>query len=79
MLDFYCAKARLAIEIDGLSHDVGGRPHRDAKRDAWLEAQGAAVTRVPATDVLRSADAVADGLFRLATAMAEERAPPPPR
>ena len=29
VLDFYCAKARLAIEIDGMSHDVGGRPERE--------------------------------------------------
>ena len=26
VLDFYCAKPRLAIEIDGLSHDMGDRP-----------------------------------------------------
>jgi len=35
VLDFYCAKARLAVEIDGMSHDVEDRPQR---RDAWLEA-----------------------------------------
>ena len=26
VLDFYCAKARLAVEIDGASHDMGDRP-----------------------------------------------------
>jgi very-short-patch-repair endonuclease len=25
VLDIYCAKARLAIEIDGMSHDAAGR------------------------------------------------------
>jgi len=40
VLDFYCAKARLAIEIDGMSHDVGDRAERDLRRDAWLEARG---------------------------------------
>jgi very-short-patch-repair endonuclease len=37
VLDFYCAKARLAIEIDGISHDLGDHPQRDQRRDAWLE------------------------------------------
>ena len=40
VLDFYCAKARLAIEIDGMSHDVGDRAERDLRRDARLEARG---------------------------------------
>jgi very-short-patch-repair endonuclease len=30
VLDFYCAKARLAVEIDGMSHDTADRPERDA-------------------------------------------------
>jgi very-short-patch-repair endonuclease len=30
VLDFYCAGARLAVEIDGLSHDLGDRPQRDS-------------------------------------------------
>jgi very-short-patch-repair endonuclease len=40
VLDFYCAKARLAIEIDGIPHDMGDRPERDLRRKDWLEAQG---------------------------------------
>jgi len=36
VLDFYCAKARLAVEIDGMSHDVAHGPQRDAQKDAWL-------------------------------------------
>jgi len=26
VVDFYCAKANLAVEIDGMSHDMGDRP-----------------------------------------------------
>jgi very-short-patch-repair endonuclease len=40
VLDFYCAEARLAVEIDGLSHDLGDWPQRDISRDAWLSAHG---------------------------------------
>ena len=53
VIDFYCAKARRAVEIDGMSHDVENRPERDARRDAWLRAQGVTVCRIAAADVLR--------------------------
>ena len=51
MLDFYCAKARLAIEIDGASHDFGDRPQRDAQRDVWLKANGITVVHIPAAEL----------------------------
>lgn len=40
ILDFCCAPARLAIEVDGEAHERGDRPERDAIRDAWLVAGG---------------------------------------
>ena len=49
---------------------------QDTKRDAWLKTQGVPVMRVPATEVLRSAGDVADGLTRIAKEMAEGAAPP---
>ncbi len=66
VLDFYCAKARLAVEIDGMSHDTADRPERDARKDAWLREQGITVTRIPALDVARRIDDVADAIVRLA-------------
>jgi very-short-patch-repair endonuclease len=62
VLDFYCARARLCVEIDGIAHDMGDRPHRDALRDDWLRAEGIEVVRIPARDVLRSADTVAEAV-----------------
>ncbi|MGP7795071.1 endonuclease domain-containing protein [Sphingomonas sp. CLY1604] len=58
VLDFYCAKARLVIEVDGEAHSRGNRPCRDAARDAWLAERGIATLRIPAVDVLRKLDAV---------------------
>jgi very-short-patch-repair endonuclease len=58
ILDFYCAPARLAIEVDGFAHDTGDRPVRDAARDAWLNNQGVKVIRCPATEVLSNLDGV---------------------
>jgi very-short-patch-repair endonuclease len=58
ILDFYCSKARLVIEVDGEAHSRGDRPARDAQRDAWLTKQGIATLRLGANDVLRDFDAV---------------------
>jgi very-short-patch-repair endonuclease len=56
VLDFFCATANLAIEIDGEAHSRGGRPERDALRDEWLRDQGVRVPRIPAIDVLKNID-----------------------
>ena len=58
VLDFYCAPARLAIEVDGESHNHGNRPERDATRDAWLIAQDIQVLRYPAREMLANLDDV---------------------
>ena len=79
VIDFYCATARLAVEVDGIGHDMGDRPQRDLRRDAWLRAQGVSVMRVPASEVMRAIDDVVDAIVRAATAKiaATLRAPPP--
>ena len=66
ILDFYCAEARLAVEIDGAIHGFGDRPERDARRDRWLEEQGIAVLRITASEVMADPDAAADGVVRYA-------------
>ena len=64
VLDFYCASAKLCIEIDGQSHDMGDRPERDLARDEWLRAQGIEVIRITASEVLRSPTETAEALIR---------------
>ena len=72
VLDFYCAKSRLAIEVDGMSHDVGDRPERDLRRDAWLEAHGVKVMRVPAGEFARNFDETVDAIMRTAASLIDE-------
>jgi very-short-patch-repair endonuclease len=67
-LDFYCAAAKLGIEVDGISHDLGDAPQRDEIRDAFVREQGIDVVRIPATDVLASPEAVAESLVALCKA-----------
>ena len=63
ILDFYFAAAKLAIEVDGASHDMGNRPEHDEVRTRWLNSEGIEVLRIPARDVLRDPDEVADALL----------------
>ncbi|MCM8730663.1 endonuclease domain-containing protein [Hephaestia sp. MAHUQ-44] len=66
VLDFYCAPARLAIEVDGEAHSRGDQPARDARRDAWLAVKGVAVLRYPARDVLSHLDDVVRQIVAIA-------------
>ena len=49
--DFYCYEAALAVEVDGLAHELGTNPNRDARRDSWLASRGIGIVRIRATDV----------------------------
>jgi len=64
VLDFYCAKAKVGIEIDGLAHDMSDRAERDKQRDFWLREQGIEVVRIPATEVLKSPEKIAETIVR---------------
>jgi len=64
--DFYCAQAKLVVEIDGLVHE--SRAERDAARDGWMSERGIRVVRLSASDVARDRDAV----LRLILKKAEE-------
>jgi very-short-patch-repair endonuclease len=82
VLDFYCAAARLAIEIDGFVHDSEPAAKRDEARSRSLRSQGVATLRVPAKIVLEDMERVVARIVEVASA----RAPlhlaahgPPPR
>ena len=57
ILDFYCAAARLVVEVDGAVHR-GERVHLDRLRDEALVASGLRVLRVTASEVERDVDKV---------------------
>ena len=65
VIDFYCAAAKLGIEIDGISHDLGDNPERDAKRARWLLDQCIEIVRIPASVVLEDPKEVAEAIVAL--------------
>ena len=58
VLDFYCAEAMIAVEVDGESH--ADRFEHDAGRTRWLERQGIYVIRFSAESVRVNLGAVLD-------------------
>ena len=59
--DFACLKSRLIIELDGSQHAENAT--YDAKRDAFLRANGFRVLRFWNADVLHRTDTVLDTIF----------------
>ena len=51
VLDFYCPVARIGIEVDGASHEMGNNPARDERRDRWLRGRGIRILRIPASEL----------------------------
>ncbi len=55
--DFYCAKRKLIIEVDGSAHDGHDRAVRDECRDRYLADNGYDVLRLMVSDILADMDA----------------------
>ena len=66
VLDFYCAEAKLAVEVDGVGHFEAEHSLRDRTRDDWLQRQGLAVLRIAAEDVRTNLDGVAGQILEWA-------------
>jgi very-short-patch-repair endonuclease len=52
-VDFYCCKARLAVELDGGVHSQPSQIRKDAAKDAFLARLGIRVLRLPNGMVLK--------------------------
>lgn len=73
-LDFYLPSVRLAVEVDGASHQGRVRFEKDALRDAWHAGRGITTRRFSADEVERDLPWVLDEVRRQVTTLA---APPP--
>ena len=65
ILDFYCPSARLAVEVDGRSHDRPDRVAHDRRRTAWLRERNIRVIRLAAESVRTELDGVLDFIARV--------------
>ena len=63
--DFYCAKARLVIELDGSQHYEEKGLKNDAERTRFLEEYGLKIVRIPNTEVNDNFDGVCEYIDKI--------------
>jgi very-short-patch-repair endonuclease len=81
IVDFFCAKAKLAVEADGGQHTDEEQQRYDDDRSAVLEASGIRMLRFSDVDVLQSIDAVGEAILHALTSANSEgvsKITPPP-
>ena len=72
ILDFYCSKVHLAIEIDGGQHAEDENMKKDELRTACLNQRGIRVIRYWSNNVLENIDEVLDDIFAIISEMEKE-------
>ena len=77
ILDFYCAEAHLAVEVDGAAHHEQGTREYDSERDAYFARYSIQTLRISARLVLKDMTAATDTILAAAGSRADP--PPPPR
>ena len=66
VVDFFCASAKLVIELDGSQHGADEAVIADATRTRFLETQGYRVLRFWNVDFMKDPDAALDAIWRVA-------------
>jgi very-short-patch-repair endonuclease len=66
IVDFYCPKAELVLEVDGLQHMNKLAMQKDKYRDSYLKQQGVKVLRFDNLQVLKQLDAVVEKVCQTA-------------
>ena len=54
IVDFYCAEAKLVLELDGSQHYEESALCKDAERTRFLEEYGLRIVRIPNNEVTRN-------------------------
>jgi very-short-patch-repair endonuclease len=74
VLDFYCPRLKLAIEVDGDSHFVPGAEEYDTVRQEHIEAYGIRFLRFTNADVCRNINGVCQRIYEEIENSSNERA-----
>ena len=65
ILDFYCAEAKLAVELDGSQHFTAEGKRHDETRTRFLESQGIRVLRYSNSTVMKNLQSVCSDIDRV--------------
>ena len=79
VVDFYCPKARLIVEIDGPTHFTDEVEQYDKDRETYFEALGLNIIRFTNTEVRKQLPVVLDALLNKLNQLVSTNHPVPPR
>ncbi|ESQ87749.1 hypothetical protein ABAC460_18925 [Asticcacaulis sp. AC460] len=65
ILDFYCEKVKLAIEVDGEAHARGNQPEKDEVRDKWLAGCGIETLRIPGFEIMANSVFISESIVQM--------------
>ena len=63
IVDFFCPRAKLVIEVDGSQHFAGEMTEDDRIRDEYMSSFGLRVLRFTNTDILTHIDGVVESIL----------------
>lgn len=63
IVDFYCPKAKIVIELDGGQHYTNEGELKDLQRDEYMKTLGLKVLRFSDTDILNNLSGVTEKIF----------------
>ena len=64
IVDFFCAQAKVVIELDGAQHFSEDGKAKDKERDAYMNALGYKVLRYPNSEIARNFEGVCADIMR---------------
>ena len=73
IVDFYCAQAKLVVELDGSQHYEPDAAEKDAERTAFLAGYGLTVIRIPNNEVDQNFAGVCEYIDEAVKRSLEER------
>ena len=65
IVDFYCPKAKLIIEVDGSQHYNEEGNRRDKAREDYLQELGMKILRIPDTEVFKNLEGVVEKIYEM--------------
>jgi very-short-patch-repair endonuclease len=80
VLDFYCCRAKLAVELDGGQHNEDMASSKDLQRTAFLEQHGIMVLRIWNNEVFQNLEGVLQKIYDVLVervGAGPEKIPPP--
>ena len=79
IVDFYCAKAKLVVELDGSQHYSENGEEKDKTRDTYLKSLGLTILRYSNLDIKQNFRTVCEDIWNHISTSSTTSGPPSPQ